>query len=361
MGADWDVVEYVEDRKGHDRRYSIDDSKLRSLGYAPRHTFERGLAETVRWYRDHEAWWRPLKEKAADHPMTRWLVAGVRGQLGSELIKVLGHRPTADVLGVGRTDLDITDASAVDDVLTRYRPDVVVNAAAYTAVDAAEDDEDRAHAVNALGPENLARASARLGSRLVQVSTDYVFSGTADRPYDEDAQPDPRSAYGRTKLAGERAVARLLDSHYVVRTAWLYGETGANFVKTMMRLEQERETVSVVNDQYGAPTWSRDVASALVNLAETPAPYGTYHCTNTGQTTWYDLARAVFEEVGADPARVESTTTDAFPRPATRPAFSVLDCGKWVAAGLQPLPPWRDALRSALPLMRTESALDDEP
>jgi dTDP-4-dehydrorhamnose reductase len=224
----------------------------------------------------------------------------------------------------------------------------VVNAAAYTAVDQAETDEDKAFAVNAAGPALLAAAAARTGARLLQVSTDYVFAGDADRPYAEQDEPDPRSAYGRTKLAGELAVRELAPEHgYVVRTAWVYGATGSNFVKTMARLERDRDTVEVVDDQRGSPTWSADLARGLVELAGSAAAPGTYHCTGSGETSWFGLARAVFEELGADPERVRPTSTDRFPRPAPRPAYSVLSDRAWRAAGLSPLPHWRQALRQA--------------
>ena len=160
-------------------------------------------------------------------------------------------------------------------------------------------------------------------------------------------RPGPRSAYGRTKLAGELAVAREPASAYVVRTAWVYGATGANFVKTMARLERERETESVVDDQRGSPTWSFDLARGLVALGESGAAGGVYHCTNSGETTWFGFTQAIFEELGADPARVLPTTTDAFPRPAPRPAYSVLGNGRWVGAGLPAVQPWRDALHEA--------------
>ena len=167
-------------------------------------------------------------------------------------------------------------------------------------------------------------------------------------PYPVDAPTGPRSAYGRTKLAGEQAVLAVLpDAGYVVRTAWVYGAVGANFVKTMVRLEQTNPTLRVVDDQRGSPTWSADLAAGLVALGRSGAAAGVYHCTNAGDTTWCGLARAVFEEIGADPARVLPTTTDEFPRPAPRPAYSVLSGAAWRAAGLTPLPPWRDALSRA--------------
>ncbi len=276
----------------------------------------------------------------------RWLITGARGQLGHDLSAALAAENA--VRAVGHAELDIADRPAVMRLLEEFEPDVVLNAAAYTAVDAAETDEDAAYRVNATGPAVLASALSGRSARLIQVSTDYVFAGDADRPYEVDSPTGPRSAYGRTKLAGELAVRELLpDQGFVVRTAWVYGEHGGNFVKTMSRLESERPSVSVVDDQRGAPTWSADLARGLVELGRSGAPAGVYHCTGAGETTWFGFAQAIFEELGADPGRVEPTTTEAFPRPAPRPAYSVLSGTAWQAAGLTPLPHWRESLRSA--------------
>ena len=293
-----------------------------------------------------------------------FLVTGAGGQLGSDLVDVarpLGQ--TAFCKGLTSRELDITDPVAVKQTVAAWcdmvRADspehrvVVVNAAAYTAVDAAESDEDRAYAVNATGPALLAQACGVHGAQLVQVSTDYVFPG--DRPdgppYEVDDETGPRSAYGRTKLAGELAVRELLPgASWVVRTAWVYGARGGNFVKTMARLEAERETVSVVDDQRGSPTWSRDLARALWALTREDAPPGTYHCTGRGETTWHGFTRAIFEQLGADPARVLPTTTDAFSRPAPRPAYSVLSPRAWDDAGLPRMPDWRESLGEAFRL-----------
>jgi dTDP-4-dehydrorhamnose reductase len=279
---------------------------------------------------------------------TRWLITGSRGQLGTDLQRVLARTPDDEVLAIQHDVLDITDSAAVSAMLTEFQPDVIVNAAAYTAVDQAETDEESAYMVNATGPGVLAAAAGRTGARLVQVSTDYVFAGDADRPYEVTDRPDPRSAYGRTKLAGEIAVRELLpESSFVVRTAWVYGAAGANFVKTMARLEKTNDTLSVVDDQRGSPTWSADLATALVELARSDAPAGIYHCTGSGDTTWHGFTQAIFAELGADPARVLPTTSDQFVRPAPRPSYSVLSDQAWRAAGLTPMPAWRDALRNA--------------
>ncbi|HVF03310.1 MAG TPA: dTDP-4-dehydrorhamnose reductase [Frankiaceae bacterium] len=281
----------------------------------------------------------------------RALVTGAGGQLGADLLAVLG--PSAR--GLNRAGLDVTDGAAVRAAVgdwalaTRDLPGrpVIFNAAAWTDVDGAETDEDGAYAANAAAPAHLALAAESIGARLVHVSTDYVFPGDATEPYDVDAPTAPRSAYGRTKLAGERAVLATSQASYVVRTAWVYGATGRNFVKTMAKLERERETLSVVDDQRGSPTWSYDLATGLVELVRSDAPGGVYHCTNAGECTWWEFARAVFEEVGADPERVTPCTTADFPRPAPRPAYSVLSDRAWRDAGLTPLRSWRDALRVA--------------
>jgi dTDP-4-dehydrorhamnose reductase len=278
----------------------------------------------------------------------RWLITGSHGQLGTDLQKVLSATPADVVLASDAETLDITDSVAVTLAIADFQPDVIVNAAAYTAVDKAEEDEETAFRINATGPGVLAAAAKRSGARLIHVSTDYVFAGDGQRPYEVDDEPAPKSAYGRTKLAGEIAVRELQpENSYVVRTAWVYGATGANFVKTMARLEKSNETVSVVDDQRGSPTWSFHLAQALVELGRSSAPSGTYHCTGSGDTTWHGFTEAIFTELGADPARVLPTSSAAFVRPAPRPAYSVLSASAWEKAGLTPMPHWRDALAAA--------------
>lgn len=279
---------------------------------------------------------------AAGRDGRRWLVTGAAGMLGTDLLDALSGRTTT---ALRRADLDVTDAGAVDRAVRGH--DVVVNAAAYTAVDAAEEDEASAFAVNAVAAAHLGRACARHGARLVHVSTDYVFDGAATVPYGVDSPVGPRTAYGRTKAAGEWAVRANLGRAWVLRTAWLYGRAGASFPATMRRLERERETVDVVDDQRGQPTWTRDLARRVVDVVESGAPYGTYHATASGAVTWCGLARKVFELVGADPARVHPTSSAAFPRPAPRPAYSVLDHASWAAAGLPPMRAWDEALADA--------------
>jgi dTDP-4-dehydrorhamnose reductase len=276
--------------------------------------------------------------------MTRWLITGAGGMLGRDVLAALAG---ADVTALRRADLDITDPAAVHAAVEGH--DVVVNCAAWTAVDDAETQEAAAFVVNAVGPQLLARACAATGARLVQPSTDYVFAGDATTPYPVDAPAAPRSAYGRTKVAGEWAVrAELPHAHWILRTAWLYGEHGPSFVRTMARLEADREFVDVVDDQHGQPTWTRDLAERIVALVEADAPAGTYHGCASGQTSWHGLAAEVFTRLGADPARVHTTTSAAFVRPAPRPAYSVLDLTGWDKAGLAPMRDWREALAEAV-------------
>jgi dTDP-4-dehydrorhamnose reductase len=270
--------------------------------------------------------------------------------LGQDLVAALAARGDRAVTAVTRTELDLTDPSAVSAAVPGHT--VVVNAAAWTDVDGAETHEAQATAVNGDGVANLARACAASGARLLHVSTDYVFAGGATSPYPEDAPTSPVNAYGRSKLAGELAVARLLpETGYVVRTAWLYGAHGPNFVATMLRLAGERDHIDVVDDQLGQPTWSYALAERLVDLGDAAqagdAPVGVYHATASGQTTWYGLARAVFALNGLDPDRIRPTTSERFRRPAPRPAYGVLGHARWSLAGMPPLPGWHEMLACA--------------
>ncbi|MBM7495010.1 dTDP-4-dehydrorhamnose reductase [Micromonospora luteifusca] len=282
--------------------------------------------------------------------MTRPLVTGAGGMLGRDLVTVLHTRSDLKVTAAGRADLDVTDPAAVREAVAEH--DIVINTAAWTNVDGAETNEAAATAVNGTGVANLASACAANGARLIHISTDYVFSGDAQTPYPEDAPTAPVNAYGRGKLVGEQAVTRLLpDNGYVVRTAWLYGAHGPNFVATMLRLAGQREYIDVVDDQHGQPTSSYRLAEQLVALADAAlegrAAPGVYHSTCAGQTTWYGLARAVFTLAGLDPDRIRPTTSDRYPLPAPRPAYSVLGHSRWAAAGLPPLPEWHATLVDA--------------
>ncbi|MFE9854408.1 dTDP-4-dehydrorhamnose reductase [Streptomyces sp. NPDC005780] len=275
--------------------------------------------------------------------------------LGQDLVAALAHEDVTAV-AADRTTLDIADPGRVRETFAAHRPAVVVNCAAWTAVDDAESQEDAALRINGTGPAVLAAACREHGAVLLHVSTDYVFAGDAALPYPEDAPTAPRSAYGRTKLAGERAVLETLpDTGYVVRTAWLYGAGGANFVRTMIRLEGVKDTLDVVDDQRGQPTWTVDLAARLVRLGHAAldgtAPAGVYHGTSAGETTWCGFTREIFRLLGADPARVRPTTSGAYPRPAPRPAYSVLAHHRFAAAGIEPIRDWRAALDEAFPAL----------
>lgn len=270
---------------------------------------------------------------------------GGSGQLGGDLTDVARRRGDV-VTALGHAACDITDAAAVRMAIETSAAEVVINAAAWTRVDAAEDHEDEAEAVNATGAGIVAGACSAAGVRLCHISTDYVFDGTATQPIDEDAAPNPRSAYGRTKLHGELAVRAACADHLIVRTGWLYGRQGPNFVLTMLRLAAERPQVRVVNDQFGAPTWSGHLAPAVLRLIEI-APPGTYHLSSSGVATWYDLALRAIRARGLT-AEVVPITTVEYPTPASRPAYSALDNRRWRELGEPPLPAWEDGLTAYL-------------
>ncbi|MET8740144.1 dTDP-4-dehydrorhamnose reductase [Streptomyces sp. NPDC004728] len=284
-----------------------------------------------------------------------WLVTGAAGMLGQDVLaRLAGEDVTA--VAADRAALDIADPESVRAAFGKHRPAVVVNCAAWTAVDDAESQEEAALRVNGTGPAVLAEACREHGAVLLQVSTDYVFAGDGEKPYAEDDPTGPRGAYGRTKLAGEQAVLSTLpETGYVVRTAWLYGAGGGNFVRTMIKLEGVKDTLDVVDDQRGQPTWTVDLADRLVRLGQAAlagtAPAGVYHGTSGGETTWFGFTREIFRLLGTDPERVRPTTSEAFVRPAPRPAFSVLGHDRWAAAGIEPVRDWRAALEEAFPAL----------
>jgi dTDP-4-dehydrorhamnose reductase len=299
---------------------------------------------------------------------SRTVICGAGGQLGRSLA-ALATGQGRDVLALTSSQWDITDPVAAERIIENG--DVVINCAAYTNVDGAESDEAGAYAVNAAGPEHIARACARVGARLIHVSTDYVFTGepaTGDpgesgpRPYEPSDETDARGVYALSKLAGERAVLAALpeaSDGVVVRTAWLYtGGTGKDFVAVMRRLAAGDGPVNVVNDQTGSPTYVADLAAALLQIADDRVPGPILHAANEGAVSRFEQARAVFEECGADPARVRPVSTDQFPRPAPRPTYSALSSRESAAAGLTPLRPWRPALVAALAASRSDAAAD---
>lgn len=283
--------------------------------------------------------------------MERWMITGAGGLLGRELADLL-HHDGVDAIALDRQRLDVSDAAAVRAAVDRYRPDTLVNAAAWTAADAAESREEEALAINGTCVRGIAQACAAIGAKLIHVSTDYVFDGNRRTPYPENSVPSPGNAYGRTKLAGERAVTEILpNSGYVLRTAWLYGVHGRSFVRTMIRLERERETISVVEDQRGQPTWARDLALQILRVRRADAPPGIFHATNGGDTTWYGLACEVFRLLGADPGRIRPISSAEWGGAAPRPAYSVLGHDRWELTGIPAPRNWRTALTEALPAL----------
>lgn len=289
------------------------------------------------------------------------LLIGTQGQVGQELIKTLDSLDA--IKAVGRAELDLTDLDAIAQTIQATQPNLIVNAAAYTAVDKAESEPELAKTINAKAPEVMAKSATDCGATLVHISTDYVFSGQAGSPRQETDKTGPLGVYGKTKLAGEEAIRDACKQHIILRTAWVYGTQGkGNFLKTMLRLGKERETLSVVSDQIGSPTWAKDIAEAIADLAkqtqaadnlEASPLFGTYHFTNSGVASWYDFAIAIFEEAEAlgQPLKIESVkpiATADYPTPAKRPAYSVLS-GKKIATVLgKDAPYWRTSLREML-------------
>ncbi|SEO71991.1 dTDP-4-dehydrorhamnose reductase [Propionispora vibrioides] len=272
------------------------------------------------------------------------LVTGAKGQLGIEVAKQSGEH---DLILAGREDLDITDAWQVSSCLREVKPDAVIHCAAYTNVDGAESDEDGAFQVNAVGAQNMAAGCLETGARLVYVSTDYVFDGTKQGLYREFDSVNPQTVYGQTKWQGEELVRQILGRHYVVRTAWLYGE-GKNFVRTMLQLAEKQHTLRVVADQVGTPTSTVDVARAIYRLLDSDA-YGTYHASCQGQCSWYDFACEIFRQAGKQ-VQVLPVTTAEFPRPAKRPAYSVLDNYMLRMTVGDPMRSWQEALAEYIQL-----------
>lgn len=288
--------------------------------------------------------------------MQNILLIGAHGQVGQELIPQLSSQGA--LTAVGRSNLDLTDVTQIQSVIEAVKPDIIVNAAAYTAVDKAESDVDTAHQVNTVAPTEMAKVAQSLGALLVHISTDYVFDGQKGSPYLETDPTQPIGVYGQTKRAGELGVIEACDRHIILRTAWVYGAKGqSNFVKTMLRLGKDRDSLSVVMDQIGTPTWSQDIALAIADLLKTLAaqtiPNGIYHFTNSGVASWYDFAIAIFEEARAlgfalQIQEVVPITTAEYPTPAQRPAYSVLGLQKINQVLDRNAPHWRSSLRLML-------------
>ena len=276
------------------------------------------------------------------------LVTGVKGQLGYDVVKELEKRGI-EAVGVDIDEMDITDAESVDKVIKEANPDAVIHCAAYTAVDAAEENEDLCRKVNADGPKNIAKVCKELDIKMIQISTDYVFDGTGERPWEPDDKCGPKSVYGQTKYEGELAVQEILEKYFIVRIAWVFGINGKNFVKTMLNLAEKYDTLRVVNDQFGSPTYTYDLAKLLVDMVQTDK-YGIYHATNEGICSWYEFACAIFKEAGID-MKVVPVTSEEYGAKANRPANSRMSKEKLTENGFEKLPTWQDALARYIPLL----------
>ncbi|SMG37406.1 dTDP-4-dehydrorhamnose reductase [Paenibacillus aquistagni] len=272
-------------------------------------------------------------------------VTGANGQLGRDVLHALKLRGITGI-GLTRTEMDIVDQAQVMHTLVPLKPDVIIHTAAYTQVDQAESERDLAYQVNAYGARNVACAAAAIDAKLIHISTDYVFDGRANKPYDEFTPVRPVNVYGASKHAGEELVMQCHRKTFLIRTSWVYGHHGHNFVKTMLRLAKSQSELKVVHDQIGCPTYTMDLAERLVDLLFTEC-YGVYHITNAGSCSWYEFACAIMEEKGLQ-VKVRSVPTSQFPRPARRPSYSVLEGMALRLQGFAPLRPWREALREML-------------
>ena len=369
-----DLIAFVGDRPGHDRRYAIDASKLENeLGWRAQENFETGLRKTVDWYLANEDWWRPLRagvyggerlgllngvapsgpassRKTEQRPV---LIIGRHGQVASALdARGFGALP---YVALDRDAANLTDAEALSRAFAAHRPRLVVNAAAYTAVDKAEGEPDLAFAVNRDGPAHLARLCAASGIPLIHLSTDYVFDGAKRGAYVEDDPVAPLNVYGASKAAGEAAIRAELAEHVILRTSWIYSSTGSNFVKTMLRLAEDRDRLTVVEDQYGSPTCAKDISDAIAvivgQLLGGRAAYGTYHLAGSGATSWAGFAQAIFARAapyGIRPPEILPVPTDDYPTPAKRPANSLLDCTRIERHYGIALPAWQVSLDRCL-------------
>ena len=269
------------------------------------------------------------------------LVTGVNGQLGYDVVKELNRRKI-ECLGADIEDFDITDAEATDRFIAEYHPDAVIHCSAYTAVDKAEDDPGPCRAVNVAGPENIAKSCEKIGAKMIYISTDYVFPGSGEAFYETDDPTGPLGVYGQTKLDGESAVKRILGRHFIIRTSWVYGMNGGNFIKTMLKLSETRDEINVVSDQIGSPTYTADLAPLLCDMVATDK-YGTYHATNEGICSWVELAEEVFKRAGRS-TKVNRISSDEYPSKVVRPKNSRLSKKSLDAGGFKRLPEWQDAV-----------------
>lgn len=277
-------------------------------------------------------------------------VTGVKGQLGHDVVRELEKRGM-EAVGVDIEEMDITDAASVEQVIRAAAPDAVIHCAAYTAVDAAEENEAVCRRVNADGPRNIARVCRELDIRMLYVSTDYVFDGQGEHVWEPEDACAPRSVYGQTKYEGELAVQEILEKYFIVRIAWAFGKNGKNFVKTMLKLAETHDTINVVSDQFGSPTYTYDLARLLVDMVQTDK-YGVYHATNEGFCSWYDFACAIFREAGVN-VKVVPVTSAEYGAKANRPMNSRMSKEKLTENGFERLPSWEDALKRFMVTVQT--------
>lgn len=369
-----DLIEFVADRPGHDQRYAIDATKLENeLGWHAQENFETGLHKTIEWYLANEGWWRPLRsgiyggERLGLLPDGKGRAEPVAVQADKRPILVVGRygqvAQALDARGfdgvrhvaLGRDEIDLTDPGSVERAFAAHNPGLVVNAAAYTAVDKAESERDLAFAVNSDGAAILAGLCAQARIPLIHISTDYVFNGAKSAPYVEDDPTAPLNVYGASKAEGEAAIRGLLREHVILRTSWVCSSTGSNFVKTMLRLAESRDELRVVDDQRGAPTFAADIADAIgvisARLLDGDGAYGTYHLAGSGETTWCGFAREIFAQsaaLGMKFPNVIAIPTSDYPTPAQRPLNSRLDCQKIKGAYGIALPDWKISLSRCL-------------
>ena len=285
----------------------------------------------------------------------RVLVTGVKGQLGYDVMNELAARGLEGI-GVDVDEMDITDAAACDRVIKEAKPDAVIHCAAYTAVDAAEDNLELCRRVNAEGTRNIARVCKALDIKMMYISTDYVFNGTGERPWEPDDHREPLNVYGLTKYEGEIAVEQNLKKYFIVRIAWVFGINGKNFIKTMLRIGKERGAASVVSDQIGSPTYTYDLARLLVDMIQTEK-YGRYHATNEGLCSWYEFACEIFRQAGMDQVKVTPVSSGEFPVKAKRPCNSRMSKDKLTDNGFERLPSWKDALGRYLKALKENGTL----
>ncbi len=274
----------------------------------------------------------------------RVLVTGAHGQLGREIVKLFAN--VHEVFGFGHRELDITDPEQTDTIVGRVQPDVIIHSAAYTAVDRAQEERELAYLVNGLGTRNIAVAANAVGAKLCAISTDYVFDGQATNPYTENNKTNPQSVYGSSKLAGEQFIQDIMQRYFIVRTSWVFGLYGNNFVKTMLKIGNAGKSLRVVNDQIGSPTYTRDLAAFLLELVQSEK-YGIYHASNRGSCSWYEFALEIFKQTSLA-VDLTPCLTEEFPRPAPRPKYSVLDHGAIMKNGFTLLQPWKHALQDFL-------------